>query len=159
MEFNFIFASNVNEVSQSLFDYFSISHLRMGIGFYLALALISTLLKIKKNKSNVNWTIPNWHWWLYLIIVVIFGILWELLENTLLIPFKFNSTADSLQNAITDVILVGGAALGILFLGKKIYGINIPANLQFVWYYFYSFLPYIGLEFVFYLCEMLTLGL
>ena len=90
MLLNFIFASNISEVSQSLFDHFSMSHLRMGIGFYLALALISTLVKIK----NPNKDIPNWHWWLYLVIVIILGIIWEVLENTIVLPLKFNATAD-----------------------------------------------------------------
>lgn len=155
MLLNFIFATDISEVSQSLFDHFSISHLRMGIGFFLALALIST----GRRFFNNTWNIPNWHWWAYLVGTLIFGIAWELVENTILLPLKFNSTPDSLQNSITDVILVTGAALGIFFLGKHIYSIsNLTSHQQFVWFYFYSFLPYICLEFVFYLCEFLVLG-
>ena len=155
MLLNFIFATDITEVSQSLFDHFSISHLRMGIGFFLALALISTVRRF----FNGTWNIPNWHWWAYLVGTVIIGIAWELVENTVLLPLKFNATPDSLQNAIVDVILVTVAALGILLLGKHVYSISsLTSHQQFVWFYFYSFLPYIGLEFIFYLFEFLVLG-
>jgi hypothetical protein len=158
---NFIFAANANEVSQSLFDHFSISHLRMGIGFFLGLALISTLTKSYKHWKDANstWDFPEWHWWMYFGITVGLGVLWEILENTVLLPIKFNAIKDSLPNSIMDIILVAAAALGTMCLAKYIYRIpELPARHQFVWFYFFAFLPYIGLEFVYILLERVVLG-
>ncbi|MBY8982565.1 MAG: hypothetical protein KGD57_06435 [Candidatus Lokiarchaeota archaeon] len=110
MLFNWFIAEDASEVCLSWFDFFSIGHICMGIGIFLIFSLFYTIPMSKTNgKDQIK--LPLWGVWL---ITVIFGIIWEFLENILLYNYglKFENRRDSAANITTDIIIVGLGGLG-----------------------------------------------
>lgn len=107
---NWFIAENTSEVGQSLLDFFSIGHLCGGIAIFLFFSLFYTI-PMSKEEGNSQVYLPLWAVW---IITVAIGIIWEILENTILydIGLKFEARLDTTKNLIMDIILVGVGGLG-----------------------------------------------
>ena len=107
MIFNEFFATLVDEVGISWFDFYSIGHLCFGIGMFLIFSLFYT---IPKNKGKT----PIFSLLFVFIVVVLILVLWEALENFLFIDlgWKFEGRLDSWQNITSDLLI--GAFGGIL---------------------------------------------
>ncbi|MFX1419884.1 MAG: hypothetical protein ACFE9N_13280 [Promethearchaeota archaeon] len=107
MILNEFFATVVDEVGISWFDFYSIGHICFGIGVFLFWSLFYTIPK-KKGR------IPIFSLLFVFILTVVCGVIWEILENTLFLNlgWKFESRPDSWQNMTTDVILCAIGGLG-----------------------------------------------
>ncbi|MFX1391137.1 MAG: hypothetical protein ACFE9Z_13815 [Promethearchaeota archaeon] len=107
MIFNEWIATEVFEVGISWFDFYSIGHICFGIGLFLFWSLFYTIPK-KKGK------VPIFSLLFVFILTVVCGIIWEIVENTILLNFglKFENRADSWQNMSTDVLLCAVGGLG-----------------------------------------------
>ncbi|MHA2037288.1 MAG: hypothetical protein ACW972_09700 [Promethearchaeota archaeon] len=107
MLFNWFIATNISEVGISWFDFYSIGHICYGIGLFLFFSLFYT---IPKKKGAV----PIFSLLFVFILVIIFAILWEVVEHLLFLDlgWKFENRPDSLQNMFTDVLLGAIGALG-----------------------------------------------
>ncbi|TXT65755.1 MAG: membrane protein of unknown function [Promethearchaeota archaeon] len=111
---NWFIAEIPGEVGQSYIDFFSIGHLCGGIAIFLFFSLLYTI-PMSKEEGTSQVYLPLWAVW---IITVAIGILWELLENTILydLGLKFEFRLDSLQNLVMDIIFVAvGAASSWVF--------------------------------------------
>ena len=106
---NWLVATTVDEVGVSFFDFYTIGHICMGVGFFLFFSLFYTIPMSKDDASQI--LLPLWAVW---IITFLIGIAWEFIENIILLEMglKFEHRADSLQNIITDVIFAGIGGLG-----------------------------------------------
>ncbi|MFX1258297.1 MAG: hypothetical protein ACFFAN_10580 [Promethearchaeota archaeon] len=113
MLFNEIFATKVNEVGISWFDFYSIGHLCFGIGTFLLLSLFYTIPKTRGKTPICSL--------LFVFILTMFiMVIWEVLENILFVyldliwstGLKFEGRPDSWQNLFTDILLGGIGALG-----------------------------------------------
>jgi hypothetical protein len=116
--FNWLWATLPGEVGQSVLDFFSFGHLAMGVVVFSLLSLISTIRNVFDPK---NFKVQKSHWMWFLVGTVAFAIFWEVVENTLVLQWglKHMNQADSIINAIADIILGGLSALiclGIAFL-------------------------------------------
>ena len=76
-----------DHLSQYGVDLFSLSHLAMGIIIYAILAATTNLAE-----------------WAILLIDLAIGIVWEPVENYLLIKWKWNQQKDSILNVICDIL-------------------------------------------------------
>jgi hypothetical protein len=105
MILNWLIAESVDEVGVSLFDFFTIGHICMGIGIFLVFSLFYTIPMSKKEGTS-QIILPLWAVW---VITLALGIIWEIIENTLFfeIGIKFENRLDSIANIITDIIFVG----------------------------------------------------
>lgn len=147
MILNWFWATKPSEVSQAVFDFFSFGHLAMGIVVFALLSLISTLRNLVDPR---NFIVKESHWIAFLIGTIIFGIFWEIVENTLVYGWggKYQNQKDSVVNAIFDVILVGVG--GLICLGfAYLFYIKIK-KCEFPWFYLFNSLSFI-LFFVIYL--------
>jgi hypothetical protein len=81
MILNWFWAQNPAEVSQVVFDFFSFAHVCMGIVFFAAISLISTL---RNFVDPNNFKVKMGHWIWFFVGTLIFAIVWEIIENTLL---------------------------------------------------------------------------
>ena len=107
MLFNEWFATTIEEVGQSWFDFYSIGHICFGIGLFLFFSLFYTIPK-KRGK------IPIFSLLFVFICTMICVILWELVENTIFydLGWKFENRRDSWQNITTDIIFGALGGLG-----------------------------------------------
>jgi len=107
MIFNELFATIVDEVGISWFDFYSIGHICFGIGVFLFWSLFYTIPK-KKGR------IPVFSLLFVFILTVVCGVIWEILEHTVFLNlgWKFENRPDSWQNMTTDVILCAVGGLG-----------------------------------------------
>jgi len=107
MLFNKFFATIVDEVGISWFDFYSIGHICFGIGVFLFFSLFYTIPK-KKGR------IPIFSLLFVFIITIVISITWEILENVLFLEmgWKFEGRMDSWPNMITDVFLGAVGGLG-----------------------------------------------
>ncbi|MHA1491902.1 MAG: hypothetical protein ACTSRI_19900 [Promethearchaeota archaeon] len=98
-------------VGRSPWDFYSWGHIDMGIASFLLLSLMITITEALIGPSIFNW----WH---IMIFVLIFGVVWEIFENTVLylIGAKFENRQDSIWNLLWDIIFVciGGLAMWLL---------------------------------------------
>lgn len=109
------------EISVAVFDFWSMGHLLLGIAVFMFAFTIYFILKNRdvppENVSIHTVKIPapkkmfiSW------IISVIVAILWELLENTLLLYLEWKNKFDSPLNAISDIILWSIGGLGAWYI-------------------------------------------
>jgi hypothetical protein len=107
MLFNWLLATEINEVGISWFDFYSIGHLCFGIGLFLFFSLFYTVPK-RKGKT------PIFSLLFVFILTMIFAILWEVLEYLIFLPlgWKFEDRPDSWQNISTDLLLGAIGGLG-----------------------------------------------
>ena len=96
---NFLIAITRECVSLAAFDFFSFAHVLMGIIIFLVYSLFYVFQKNPLYSLNES-----------VIFVLIAGILWEIIENTIVFSLgcKFEGRKDSILNSITDIILVLG---------------------------------------------------
>ena len=120
MIFSGLWATLSIEVGQSVFDFFSFGHLAMGIVVFSLLSLISTLRNIFDPK---HFKVQKSHWMWFLVGTVIFAIFWEVVENTLILQWglKHMNQADSIINAISDIVLGGVSALICVVIAYLLY--------------------------------------
>ncbi|MHA1280989.1 MAG: hypothetical protein ACTSQP_00670 [Promethearchaeota archaeon] len=108
-----IVGTDKDEVGRSPIDYFSWGHVDMGIAAFLLLSLINTIPSLID--KTLIYIIP---YFLMLILVIVVAIVWEILENTLLLEwgFKFEGRKDSFVNALWDIIfvIIGGLYMWIV---------------------------------------------
>lgn len=107
MIFNEFFATVINEVGISWFDFYSIGHICYGIGIFLFFSLFYTIPK-------KHGTVPIFSLLFVFILTIIFAIIWEVVENLLFLSlgWKFEGRADSWQNMVTDVFLCAVGGIG-----------------------------------------------
>ena len=105
-----IVAETKDETARAPWDYFSWGHVDMGIGSFLLLVLIN-IIPTYVDQALV-YIIP---YWVMLVLTICVGIVWEIVENTLLVHtgLKFENRRDSFVNAFWDVIFVSIGALYI----------------------------------------------
>ncbi len=129
-------AKSKKETGRSLIDYFSWGHVDLGISIFLLLSLINTLPSYFKDE--LIYVIP---YWVMLILVFVVAIIWEIIENTLLVDIgiKFEGRRDSFQNAVGDIIfgIIGGAVMW-LFKGilVNIFGVLNNSVPQYIIYFY-----------------------
>ncbi len=143
----FLFATNINEVSLSFFDFYSFGHIAMGIGMFLFFSVvIYYFFKKIKLKNGLRAS---------LILSIIGGIVWEIIENIFFIKWgiKFEGRGDSLFNLLTDLIFVGGGAYLMLLLRTK-----FKTNKEINKYYILGILTFLLFILMYFIFEYLTLG-
>lgn len=98
-------------VGRSPWDYYSWGHIAFGIAAFSIFSLLITIWELFISPA----TMP---WYYILIFVLIVGVGWELIENTIIwkLGLKFENRKDSFINALFDIIFVvaGGAATWLL---------------------------------------------
>lgn len=98
-------------VGRSPWDYYSWGHIAFGIGAFSIFSLIITLWELFIGPAMLAW-------YFILIFVIIVGIGWEIIENTILwkLGVKYENRKDSFINALFDVLFVilGGLATWLL---------------------------------------------
>jgi hypothetical protein len=119
MIFNWFIAENVNEVGISLFDFYSLGHICMGIGVFLFFSLFYTI-PMSKQEGYEQVGMPLWVVW---IITIIIGVAWEFVENIIFFEWgiKFEGRQDSILNIISDISLVGLGGLGTWLFAHLIF--------------------------------------
>jgi uncharacterized protein YacL len=147
MILNWFWAQTPGEVSQVVFDFFSFAHICMGIVFFAGISLISTLRNLVDPN---NFKIKKRHWIVFIIGTIIFGIVWEIVENTLLfeLGWKYQNQQDSIINIVSDIILVSLG--GLICYGFAFLMYEKVKKCEFPWYYLFDSLSFI-LFFVIYL--------
>ncbi|MFW9989505.1 MAG: hypothetical protein ACFFC3_12695 [Candidatus Odinarchaeota archaeon] len=149
MLFNELFATKIDEVGISWFDFYSIGHICLGIGLFLFWSLFYT---IPKKKGRV----PIFSLLFVFILTIICAIIWEFIEHIIFLDlgWKFENRADSWQNMTTDVILCAIGGLGtwlfayIIFeKDKRVSGYYIFGIIGFgVWIGIFIILRYLTLH-------------
>lgn len=117
-----IIAQNKSEISQKPFDIYTISHILMGIISYMVFySFLDTFFPA---------LIINDVKWISVISVLIWGLLWEFIENFALINtrLKVNKIEDSLRNSLTDVVATGVG--GFIPFGDIFTGVIILISLS-----------------------------
>jgi len=101
---NWLIAETSAEVGQSFLDFYSIGHLCGGIAIFLFFSLFYTI-PMSKDEGASQVYLPLWAIWL---ITITIGIIWEIVENTILWEFnlKFEGRLDSIENLVMDIIFV-----------------------------------------------------
>lgn len=98
-------------VGRSPWDYQSWGHIAFGIGAFSIFSLIITLWELYIGPATLAW-------YFILIFVIIVGIGWEIIENTILwkLGIKYENRKDSFINALFDILFVilGGLATWLL---------------------------------------------
>lgn len=98
-------------VGRSPWDYYSWGHIAFGIGAFSIFSLIITLWELYIGPATLAW-------YFILIFVIIVGIGWEIIENTILwkLGVKYENRKDTFINAFFDIVFVilGGLATWLL---------------------------------------------
>ncbi|MFX1314734.1 MAG: hypothetical protein ACFE9T_02650 [Promethearchaeota archaeon] len=107
MLFNEWFATTLEEVGESWFDFYSIGHICFGVGLFLFFSLFYTIPK-KKGKT------PIFSLLFVFICTMVIVVAWEVVENTVFLDlgWKFEDRADSWQNLTTDILCGAIGGLG-----------------------------------------------
>ena len=105
-------AQNKSEMTQKPIDVYTIPHMLMGIVSYIVFYLF--LASFFKRVDTI---------YLSLISVLIWAIMWEYVENFILLHtrFKTNNRRDSLQNSLTDVVFTGLGGILALTAGADVW--------------------------------------
>lgn len=98
-------------VGRSPWDYYSWGHIAFGIGAFSLFSLIITLWELFIGPALIPW-------FFILLLVLIVGVIWEIIENTILwrLGLKYENRKDTFINAFFDIVfvLVGGVATWLL---------------------------------------------
>ncbi len=98
-------------VGRSPMDYYSWGHIAFGIASFAIFSLIITLWELFVGPAPISW-------YFILIFVLVVGVGWEIIENTILLKLglKYENRKDSFVNAFFDIIFVigGGAATWLM---------------------------------------------
>ena len=139
-------ATNINEIGISFFDFYSFGHIAMGIGLFL---FFSTLIYYFLKKVNLKTSLYS-----SLILSIIGGITWELIENILFFKwgFKFEGRKDSVFNLSTDLIFVGLGSYLMLLLRTK-----FKTNKEVIRYYIFGILTFLFFILAYFIFKHLTL--
>jgi hypothetical protein len=120
-------------VGRKAIDFYSWGHICFGIATFLLLSLIDNVPTYVT--GMLIYIIP---WWTMIVLVIAVAIIWEILENTLLLSLslKFEGRRDSFTNATWDVIfaIIGSTSIWIL---KGIL-INLMSVQNMIWFYVIS---------------------
>jgi hypothetical protein len=116
MFLNEIIATTAKEVGNSWFDFYSIGHIAFGVAVFMFFSLCYTIPKAKGST-------PIFSLLFVFILTLIVLILWEVLENTLLlsIGLKFENRMDSPQNIFTDIICGVLGSIGAWLFAKWVF--------------------------------------
>ena len=114
-------------VGRSPWDYYSWGHIAFGIGGFSLFSLIITLGEFLVGASPLPW-------YFVLLFVVIAGIIWEIIENTILwrLGLKYGNRKDTLINAFFDILFVLIGAIGTWLLKWIIMDVMLVRGL---WFY------------------------
>ena len=112
-------ATKSSEVGLSWFDFYSIGHICMGIGIFLFFSLFYTIPMAKEDDLSQ----VKLHIWTVWVITIICGIAWEYIENVYFIEWglKFEGRKDSMENMVTDVLLVAVGGFGSWMLAHLVF--------------------------------------
>jgi hypothetical protein len=92
-----IFARSRSEVTQSWFDFHSIGHFVMGIiTFFATFSIYGKLLMPFTDALSYAFSST-----------LVIGLMFEIIENTILVPIKFDGRKDSTENSLMDILMVG----------------------------------------------------
>ena len=99
-------ATTEDEISRTAIDFWSVVHILAGIAIFVFLfLLVYWLIMLRVNNNNVP---EKKCYWITIIGTLIFAILWEVIENTIMLTSGFKTKPDSECNMILDVIFVVG---------------------------------------------------
>jgi hypothetical protein len=99
-------ATTEDEISRTTIDFWSVVHILAGIAIFVFLfLLVYWLIMLRVNNNNVP---EKKCYWITIIITLILAILWEVIENTIMLTSGFKTKPDSECNMILDVIFVVG---------------------------------------------------
>ena len=106
-------ANSDEEVGKTAIDYFSWSHINMGLVSFMLLSLINIIPSMVT--STLVYLIPYWS---MILLVIVVMLIWELFENFVLYKWgaKFENRQDTLLNATWDVIfgIIGGFYMWVI---------------------------------------------
>lgn len=127
---NEIIADESNEVGHHPIDYFSWGHVDIGVSIFLLVSLINTIPSWID--QQLVYLIPFWS---TLVLSLVFAVLWEIVENTLLIKLqlKFEGRRDSLLNALWDIFFVCVGCVGMWIIKGLMVNLGGPNMIP--WYY------------------------
>ena len=133
----------LKDVGRSAWDFYSWGHIDMGIMSFLIFSLFITVTQWM-DPTAVIW-LP---WWSLMVMVLIFAVAWEIIENTILWQMgkKFENRKDSIYNSIWDIIFVMGGGF-LMWLFKWI--IMDLLGKAGRWYYLVGFISF-GIVLLFY---------
>ncbi len=99
-------ATTEDEISRTAIDFWSIVHFLAGIAIFVFLFLfVYWLIMLRVNNTNVP---EKKCYWITIIGTLILAILWEVIENTIMLANGIKTKPDSECNMILDVIFVVG---------------------------------------------------
>jgi hypothetical protein len=122
-----VVGTTTDEVGRAPMDFYSWGHVDMGIATFLLLSLINTIPSFVT--GTLIYIVP---YWLFILLVLLVAMVWELIENTLFVDLgiKFENRRDSFINALADImfVMIGGFVMWILKgILVNIFGVeNIP---------------------------------
>jgi len=98
-------------VGRSPWDFYSWGHIAFGIASFAIFSLIINLWELFFGTA----TIP---WYFIIIFVLIVGVVWEIIENTILwrLGVKYENRKDTFINAFFDIVFVVVGGLGTWLL-------------------------------------------
>jgi hypothetical protein len=109
-----------DDVGRAPLDYFSWGHIDMGVVVFLLWSMVNLL-----PSAGVGSLIFILPFGLSIILTIVVAIVWEILENTVLIDIglKFEGKKDSFINALFDIIFV--VIGGLIMWGIKVIIVNM----------------------------------
>lgn len=103
-----VVALDTPDISIASFDYWSIGHFLCGISLFVFAFTFGWIIKNLTGDPKDPINEPAFksfvHYWIF---VVIFAVLWEVIENTLLYMVDIKVEFDSVANVITDITIWG----------------------------------------------------
>jgi hypothetical protein len=98
-------------VGRAPWDYYSWGHIAFGIAAFALLSLIINLWELISGPAPIPW-------FFILFLVVIAGVVWEIIENTILwrLGLKYENRKDTFINAFFDIffVFIGGIGTWLL---------------------------------------------
>ncbi|MFX1309588.1 MAG: hypothetical protein ACFE8C_07820 [Promethearchaeota archaeon] len=121
-----IVAMNQAQISIASFDFYTLAHLLWGSGIFIGTFTIGFIAKNLSGNPQAPVNPPGFRKLvIYWIITLAIAVIWEILENTLLIFTNMKVEADTAPNIITDIITWGIGGLwswymtDLIFLSEK----------------------------------------
>lgn len=119
-----VVATSELELSFASFDFWSIAHFLWGVALFVVAFTIGWIVKNRTGTVKDPINEPEFKSFVYYwIIIMVISVVWEIVENTLLVGMKVRS--DSGPNIITDIVIwgIGGCIswymTDLMFLSDK----------------------------------------
>lgn len=122
-----IVAMDDSYISRASFDFYTLAHLLWGVAIFVVAFTIGFISKNRSGNPNAPLKPPGFdRLVIYWLITLAIAVIWEILENSLLIFVGMKIEYDSAANIITDMTIwgIGGLAswymTDLMFLSNKI---------------------------------------